>query len=102
MSERLTIEQVRKVARLARLKISDELAERYRAQLEAILEYVQRLRKVDLASVEPLSSALDMTSPLGDDVPGPTLDTGVLLAMAPETFGPFIKVPKVLGDGAGA
>ena len=97
--EGLSIHGVHKVARLARLHITDEQAEQYRGQLGRILEYVERLRSVDLAGVEPMATPLDMYSPLAADEPGPTLSTETLLKMAPETMPPFVKVPKVMGEG---
>lgn len=98
----LSTQDVRKVARLARLAITDEQAERERGRLAAILTYVERLQTLDLADVEPLSTPLDMTSRLDDDTPGPTISNQVLMDMAPGSHPPFVKVPKVLGEGGGA
>lgn len=91
---------VRKAAHLARLAIPEEAVERYRSDLAAILGYAGALRALDLAGVEPLSSPLDTFARPADDTPGPTLPTGTLLEMAPETMDAFVKVPKVLGEGA--
>lgn len=98
----LSIEAVRKVAKLARLSPTPEQAQRYQGQLSSILTYIDRLRSLDLKGVEPMASPLDATSNLGADRPGPTLPTSVLMDMAPQKHEPFIRVPKVLGDGGGA
>ena len=99
MSAPLTTDEVRTVARLSRLALSDEQIERQRAALSAVLTSMDRLRELDLTGVEPMASPLEMTAPLRDDEPGPTLPTQALMDMAPETFEAFVKVPKVIGDG---
>lgn len=98
----LTAEQVRKVAALARLAPTDEQVERYRSELAAILGYVERLRTLDLTGVEPLAHISEATNRLDPDEPGPTLSPDTLAQLAPETMGPFIKVPKVIDEGGGA
>lgn len=100
--EALSLDAVHKVAKLARLSPTPEQAERYRGQLSSILTYIDRLRALDLTGVEPMASPLDSTSPLAADVPGPTLPSEALMALAPQSLSPFIRVPKVLGDGGGA
>ncbi len=100
--EALSLDAVHKVAKLARLSPTPVQAERYRGQLSSILTYIDRLRALDLTGVEPMASPLDSTGPLGADVPGPTLSTEALMAIAPQTLPPFIRVPKVLGEGGGA
>jgi aspartyl-tRNA(Asn)/glutamyl-tRNA(Gln) amidotransferase subunit C len=100
--EPLSAADTRKVARLSRLSLSDEQVERYRSQLSAVLGYVERLRRADLAGVEPMAHVGDAVNRLDDDVPGPTLPNSVLMQMAPEAMEPFIKVPKVLDDGGAA
>jgi aspartyl-tRNA(Asn)/glutamyl-tRNA(Gln) amidotransferase subunit C len=98
----LTTAQVRKVASLAKLELAEAEVERLRGELGAILTYAQRLQSVNLDDVEPLATPLEMNGPMAEDVPGGTLPPQVLHAMAPATDGPFVKVPKVLGDGGGA
>jgi len=96
----LTPDQVRKVARLARLDLPESRVEPMRAQLESVLGYIERLRELDLAGVEPLTNIGDAINRLDPDEPGPTLPTDVLMKMAPAAEPPFIKVPKVLDGGA--
>lgn len=99
---RLTPEQVRKVARLARLDLPDDRVARAAAHLDAVLGYVERLASLDLEGVEPLTHVGGEVNRLDDDAPGPTLPPETVARLAPESFGPFIRVPKVLGDGGGA
>ena len=95
-------EEVRKIARLARLAITEEQAAAYGPQLSAILSHMDKLRSLNLAGVEPLTHIGEAVNRLDADEPGPRLPTQVLLDMAPESVPPFVKVPKVLGDGGGA
>ena len=98
----LSAEEVRKVAKLARLTLSDEQVERSRRELGAILHYVDRLSTLDLKDVEPLASPLEIGGRLGADVEGESLPTEALLRMAPAAaFDAFVKVPKVLGSAGG-
>jgi aspartyl-tRNA(Asn)/glutamyl-tRNA(Gln) amidotransferase subunit C len=98
----LSPDEVRKVARLARLDLPANRVEAMRSQLDAVLGYVARLRELDLAGVEPLTNVADAVNRLDPDVPGPTLPTQTLMKLAPDAAPPFLKVPKVLDQGAGA
>ncbi|MEQ8768933.1 MAG: Asp-tRNA(Asn)/Glu-tRNA(Gln) amidotransferase subunit GatC [Phycisphaerales bacterium] len=102
MPDELSIEDVRKVARLARLAVSDADAERYRAELAAVLGYIERLGEVDVAGVEPMAHVADAVNMLRDDEPGAAFDPSVVEKLAPEAADGFIRVPKVLGEGGGA
>jgi aspartyl-tRNA(Asn)/glutamyl-tRNA(Gln) amidotransferase subunit C len=100
----ITPDDVRKVAKLARLALDDAQLDRLTGQLESILGYVKKIGQVDVAGVEPLAHALPLHNVLRDDVPGPALPLEKVLQNAPETDGPFFKVPKVIGgdeDSAG-
>jgi aspartyl-tRNA(Asn)/glutamyl-tRNA(Gln) amidotransferase subunit C len=90
--------QVRHVARLARLALSEEEEERFAAQLGHVLEYVERLQAVDVAGVEPLSFAGDAAAglPLREDEPRPCLPRDKVLAQAPEHNGEAFLVPRIL------
>lgn len=90
--------EVSKVARLARLAIPENRIHPLRDQLAAVLTYPDRLRRLDLRSVEPMARVGEGANRLDDDAPGPTLANSDLMRSVPE---PFIKVPKVLGEGEG-
>jgi aspartyl/glutamyl-tRNA(Asn/Gln) amidotransferase C subunit len=109
----LTPDDIRRIARLSRLAIEEDQIEHYRAELGAVLGFVERLGTLDLGGVEPLthpgggeSAGADPDSRpgnhLGDDEPGPALANDVIMGLAPEASPPFLSVPKVLGDGGGA
>jgi aspartyl-tRNA(Asn)/glutamyl-tRNA(Gln) amidotransferase subunit C len=92
----LTIEEVEHIARLARLKLSDEEKSRYREQLSAILEYAARLQDLDTTGIPPTSSVLPPRTVLRADKPGPCLSRDELLANAPDTAAGQFRVPPVL------
>jgi aspartyl-tRNA(Asn)/glutamyl-tRNA(Gln) amidotransferase subunit C len=98
MSERkISIEQVRHVARLSRLAMSEDEIQRVAGQLEQILEYVAQIDELDVENVEPMAHTLPLHNVLRDDEIGPSLPLEEVLRNAPETDGPFFKVPKIIG-----
>jgi aspartyl-tRNA(Asn)/glutamyl-tRNA(Gln) amidotransferase subunit C len=99
---KLSPEYVRRIAELARLEIPDDKVGFYADRLGAVLEYAKRLSEVDTTGIEPMSHPHDVSNRLRDDEPGPTLPRETFMAMAPETVEPFVKIPKVIGDGGGA
>ena len=101
-SHALSADQVRKVARLSRLAVSNDKVEEYRAKLAAVLGYMERLQELDLSGVEPVTNVAGSLNRLDADTPGPMLPAEALMKMAPESLPPFVKVPKVLDDGSGA
>ena len=100
MSNALTEEQVRHVAHLARLKITDEEVHLFTRQLGAILEYVAQLEELDTADVEPLAHCLPVRNVLREDEIRPSLSNDQALQNAPQRDGEFFAVPKVLGDAS--
>lgn len=96
----LTDAEVRRVARMARLEIAEEHIEPLREELARVLGWAAMLEEVDaerfVDETRPAEARLD------PDVPGRMLDHSVIETIAPETDGPFVRVPKVLGDGGGA
>ncbi len=90
------------MAKLGRLKLTDDEVAHFTGQLAAVLEHIATLNQLDVTGVEPLAHASDRHSVLRDDVPGPTLAPDVALQNAPDRQDAFFKVPKVLGQGGGA
>ena len=90
--------QVRHVARLARLALSAEEEERFASQLQHVLEYIERLQQVDVAGVEPLSFAGDVSTglPLRADEPKPCLPREKVLAQAPQADDEAFLVPRII------
>jgi aspartyl-tRNA(Asn)/glutamyl-tRNA(Gln) amidotransferase subunit C len=102
--KKIDLDQVKHVARLARLALPPEKLEKLASQLESILEYVAKIDEVDTTGVEPMAHAAAVKNVLRQDVAEPPLPVEKVLANAPETDGPFFKVPKVIGgdeDSAG-
>ncbi len=88
--------EVRAVAHLARLQLSDaELAVMAR-QLSAILDYVQQLQQVNTDGVEPLAHPLPVENVFRADEPAPSLPVDEALANAPARRGDYYAVPAVL------
>src|SRR5687768_16669059 len=100
----LTIDKVAQVAKLARLALPPEKLQQISTQLDAILGYIDKMNEVDMTGVEPMAQPLPVTNVLRDDDPTDPLSLDKVLENAPETDGPFFKVPKVIGgdeDSAG-
>jgi aspartyl-tRNA(Asn)/glutamyl-tRNA(Gln) amidotransferase subunit C len=92
----LAADQVRWVAHLARLELSDDELASITRELAAILEYVDQLQKVDTTGVEPLAHPLPIHNVFRDDEPAPSLGVDLALANAPDRQGDFYGVPAVL------
>lgn len=89
-------EGVRAIAKLARLRLSDDEVRLYGGQLSKILEAMDELGALDTADVPPTSSVLGTVNVMRDDSPRPFEGQEALLANAPERDGPFFKVRKVI------
>ncbi len=95
----ITPEEVRHVARLARLELDDARVNRFTSQLESILHYVDKIKRADVTGVEPMAHAVPLHNVLRDDVVEPSLSVEDVLRNAPDAEYPFFKVPKVIGGG---
>lgn len=84
------------VANLARLALTDEEKTRFARQLADILHYVDKLRQVDVAGVEPMAHAAPVFNVWQDDVPQTGLTTEQALRNAPAQRANMIVVPKVV------
>lgn len=95
----LTEKEVRYVAELAHLKLSDEEVQRFMPQLDSILDYIAKLNELDLGGVEPMAQVLAQ-GPAGfalrRDASRPMFTPEVALANAPEPGPGFFKVPRVI------
>ena len=95
---KITQELVDHVARLARLDLTGEEAERMQAQLGDILGYIGLLDELDLADVQPTSHVIEMVNVMRDDEVKPSLPVEKGLANAPEKEGTSFKVPRIIED----
>jgi aspartyl-tRNA(Asn)/glutamyl-tRNA(Gln) amidotransferase subunit C len=87
-------EQVLHVARLARLRLSDEEIDRMSGELSGILEHVDRIAELDLDDVEPTSHVVDLENVLRPDEPRPSWPRDVVLAEAPDPEDGAFRVPS--------
>jgi aspartyl-tRNA(Asn)/glutamyl-tRNA(Gln) amidotransferase subunit C len=87
-------EQVLHVAKLARLRLSEEEVKRMVGELSGILEHVDRIGKLDLEGVEPTSHVVALENVLRADEPRPSLPRDVALASAPEPSEGAFRVPS--------
>lgn len=92
----LTKEQVRQVALLARLQLTPAEEEKYAQQLGQILGYVERLQKLDVSGVEPMSHAVPMAAFERPDVVVASLTRDEALANAPQRIGEGVAVPRMI------
>lgn len=92
----LTADEVRWVAHLARLQLTDAELATMTPQLSAIVEYVDLLKQVNTDGVEPLAHALEVRNVFRPDEPAPSLPVEEALANAPDRRGEFYAVPAVL------
>jgi aspartyl-tRNA(Asn)/glutamyl-tRNA(Gln) amidotransferase subunit C len=109
---KISREEVLRVAQLANLGLSGDEAEKYRAQLDAILEYIDKLNRLNVDTIEPMAQILQRSASTagGNAVaPAETDDSGTredvlqpcnigeaILAQAPEAKKPYFRVPKVI------
>jgi aspartyl-tRNA(Asn)/glutamyl-tRNA(Gln) amidotransferase subunit C len=91
----LSLNEVEQIARLARLALTDAQKDRYREQLEAILDHVAKLQNLDTADVSPTASVSEATSSLRPDEPRQSLSPNELLKNAPEQQDGQFKIPPV-------
>jgi aspartyl-tRNA(Asn)/glutamyl-tRNA(Gln) amidotransferase subunit C len=94
----LSADEVRKVADLARLDLSEADVETMARQLSAIVDYINQLQQVNTDGVEPLAHALDLHDVFRADAPAPSLSADEALANAPARKGDFYSVPAVFGE----
>lgn len=87
---------VKRVARLARIKVSDEEAARMTGELNSILGFVEQLQELNVDGVEPLTSVVDVSIRMRDDVVTDGAKAADVVANAPATEENFFLVPKVV------
>ncbi|MBO8178218.1 Asp-tRNA(Asn)/Glu-tRNA(Gln) amidotransferase subunit GatC [Aeribacillus pallidus] len=93
---RISLDQVKHVAHLARLAITEEEAAKFQQQLDAIITFAEQLNELDTTNVPPTSHVLDMKNVMREDVPQPGLPREEVLKNAPDHQDGQIKVPSVL------
>ena len=95
---RISADDVRKVAKLARLNLPDDKIATYTGQLESILGYVSQLEQVDTTGVPETTRAVEVTNVTREDGVNPTPVREEILNQAPQREGDFFRVPKILAE----
>lgn len=99
---KITEEKVRYVAALANLNLSEDEVSRLRADLDGILEHMDKLNEADTTGLDPMSQVSFESGPtatLRPDVPVPPLGNEAALANAPQSGAGYFKVPQVIDRG---
>ena len=102
MEKKIDQAQVRKVAKLSRLDLTEAEVKEFTGQLSAILDYVEKMNELDTENVEPLAHCLPVSNVFREDSVKESLGTEETLSNAPQRDGKFFKVPKILDDSSGA
>jgi aspartyl-tRNA(Asn)/glutamyl-tRNA(Gln) amidotransferase subunit C len=89
---------IRYVAKLARLALTEEEIERFGKQLGELLEHVNALNDLDIASVPATAQVVESRNVTREDSLRPCLDRERVLAQAPQRQGPFFRVPRILAE----
>ena len=90
---------VKYVAELARLELTEEEQATFQPQLENIVKYVEKISSVDVTGVEPMMHGRVLVNAFREDVVKPSLETEVALANAPKRVGDEFLLPKIV-EGA--
>jgi aspartyl-tRNA(Asn)/glutamyl-tRNA(Gln) amidotransferase subunit C len=98
MTDGLSRDDVRHVAHLARLELTDEELDRFTDQLAAILEHAAQVSALDTDGVEPTAHPFPLVNVLRPDVPRPSLPRDEVLAQAPDTEDGRFRVPRILEE----
>jgi aspartyl-tRNA(Asn)/glutamyl-tRNA(Gln) amidotransferase subunit C len=96
---KLTIEEVRETAQLARLELSDDELHTMTRELDAVLGYMQQLAGLDVGGVEPTTHAVPLDLPLRADEIGVQLSVDEALSDAPRRLDDLFEVPKIIEVG---
>ncbi len=98
-SMELTRDNVAKIARLSRLRLTDDELDRFTGQLGQILNYVEMLNEVDTTGVEPMAHAGDLCNVFRADELRPSLDRSDVFRNAPKSDGKYFLEPPILDGG---
>ncbi|MBP7652918.1 Asp-tRNA(Asn)/Glu-tRNA(Gln) amidotransferase subunit GatC [Candidatus Dependentiae bacterium] len=92
----ISLDEVKKVARLSRLKISDAEAEKFSGQLNAILEYASKINEIDTSEIEPTSHSIPMKNVFREDKIVESYSREQITSNSPQSENGFYKVPKII------
>ena len=98
MSSAETKIDIRYVAKLARIELTDEEVVTFGAQLGDLLGHVNVLSELDTASVAATAQVVESRNVEREDIAGPCLDREAVLSMAPQRQGAFFRVPRIIAE----
>ncbi len=98
----LSESEVRHVAMLARLALTDEQVETLKTELNSILGHIDTIQQLDLADVEPTSHAVPLVNVVRADEPRPCLSREAALKNAPQAEDGAFVIPQIVGPGGEA
>lgn len=93
---RISVDQVKHVAHLARLAVTEEEAEKFKRQLDQIITFAEQLNELETENVEPTSHVLDIRNVMREDAAKPGLPNEEVLKNAPDHQDGQIKVPSIM------
>ena len=100
--DKLSKEEVLHVAKLARIRLTEEEIEKYQVELKKLLNDVEKINDVKGYDDEELIATWEENTKLREDKPGEMLDPKEVLENAPHHSGNYISVPVVINNGGGA
>lgn len=93
---KITKDDVKHIARLSRLYVTDEEMETFSNQLSSIIEYVEQLNSLNTSDIEPTSHIIPLKNVMRSDIIEPSLPAENALKNAPDAAGAFYRVPKII------
>jgi len=94
----LSQNEVKHIAKLARLGLTEKEVEKFQKELSQILDYIEKLKEVDISNVEPTSHPIKLTNVMREDKESSKLkiQNSKLINLAPETKNGYLKVKSIL------
>mgnify|MGYP001201573435 CR=1 FL=1 len=93
---KISLSDVRKVAKLARLELPEDQLEIYTSQIEEILSYIDQLQVIDTENISPTTRAVEVVNEMREDMVEINCSREDILDQAPHREGDFFRVPKIL------
>jgi len=96
--ERISSNEVKKVAQLARLELNESEIQKHAEQLENILDYIKQLEKIDTENIPCTTRAIEVVNVFRKDEKKDYKNSEELLNLAPSRENQFFKVPKIISE----
>ncbi len=96
--DKLSVDEVKHVAYLARIELNDEEIEKFRVQLKTLIDEVDKIKDIKDYDDDMMFTPVNHDTTLREDTPGEMLDYKTALKNAPRTSGNFVEVPVMIGE----